>query len=106
LSYRDDIDRLSDQEGELCKQLEAEAAKDTNVKKVLEVLGRRVRPTQLSVHQKILGAHMEAVGPLLQEVSTFAESVVQDCVADRVYATVTAGRAGEWFDQQSPEGVE
>lgn len=46
------------------------------------------RPVQLSVHSRLLGSHMAALGPLLDEVIEAGNAAVKECAADKVYNAV------------------
>lgn len=94
---RDEINQLGDQEAQLCRQLEAEGARNPDVLKCLHALGRRIRPAQMTVHRRMLAQHMAELAPLFEDIKSAAKAAVAECAADRVFDAVAGTEAGQWY---------
>ena len=90
---RSAVDRLSTEEASLAASLEREGMHNPIVLHCLNALSRRIRPSQLTIHRRLLKSHLGAIDGVVTEVASTALKTTRDGPADAAAADLSHGIA-------------
>jgi hypothetical protein len=93
LPRRSDIDRLSSEEATLAAALEREGMANPAVLHVLNALSRRIRPSQLTIHRRLLKAHLDGLEAVITDVAATALKTTRPGAADAAAVGLEEGCA-------------
>jgi len=87
------VDRLSTEEASLAAALEREGMHNPIALHCLNALSRRIRPSQLTIHRRLLKTHLGGIEGVVTDVASTALKTTREGPADAAAADLTSGIA-------------